>query len=91
LGPALRSLAEADFGVREWAGAVHVSERQLRRRVAERTGESPLVWLREQRLLKVRQLIDSGACTTLAAAGARCGLENPQYLYRLYRARFASG
>jgi methylphosphotriester-DNA--protein-cysteine methyltransferase len=47
------------------AGAVHVSERQLRRRVAERTGKSPLVWLRERRLLEVRRLIDSGTCTTL--------------------------
>jgi DNA-binding response OmpR family regulator len=91
LGPALHSLGDGEFGVREWAVAVHLSERQLRRRVAERTAQSPLVWLREQRLLRVRQLIDSGTCKTLAQAGARCGLGNPQYLYRLYRARFGSG
>lgn len=88
LEPALKSLADPEFGVREWAGAVHLSQRQLRRRVTDRTGQSPLAWLREQRLLRVRQLISSGTCKTLAEAGDRCGLENPQYLYRIYRARF---
>jgi len=44
--------------------------------------------LREQRLLRVRALIDAGECKTLAEAGARAGLDNPAYLYRLYRARF---
>lgn len=81
-------LTDPEFGVEDWARLVHLSPRQLRRRVAELCGQSPLVWLREQRLLKVRQLISSGQCKTLAEAGARSGLDNPTYLYRLYRARF---
>jgi AraC-like DNA-binding protein len=56
--------------------------------VADLTGQSPLVWLREQRLLRVRKLIGSRTCKTLAEAGARCGLDNPAYLYRIYWARF---
>lgn len=88
MAPAASNLSDPDFGVDEWARAVHLSPRQLRRRVAEICGLSPLAWLREQRLLQVRSLVSSGTCKTLAEAGARSGLENPAYLYRLYRARF---
>ncbi|HET8899943.1 MAG TPA: ATP-binding protein [Rhodanobacteraceae bacterium] len=82
------ALADAGFGVTVWAAAVHLSERQLRRRVTDLTAQSPQAWLRERRLQRVRELIKSGACKTLAEAGARCGLDNPSYLYRSYRARF---
>jgi len=88
LASALDCLADAEFSITDWAGRVHLSERQLRRRVNELTGQSPQTWLREQRLLRVRQLIRSGECRTLVEAGARCGLDNPAYLYRSYRARF---
>ena len=85
---ALNALADAGFGIPRWADRAHLSERQLRRRVNELTGQSPQTWLREQRLLRVRHLIRSGDCRTLAEAGARCGLDNAAYLYRSYRARF---
>jgi DNA-binding response OmpR family regulator len=88
LQAALTQLANPQFGVANWSSSVHLSDRQLRRRVTESTGQSPLVWLREQRLLQVRSLISSGQCATLAEAGAQVGLGNPGYLYRLYRARF---
>lgn len=88
LGIALGRLEHADFSIAEWAERAHLSERQLRRRVHELSGQSPQAWLREQRLLRVRHLLRSGACKTLAEAGARCGLDNPAYLYRSYRARF---
>lgn len=88
LGIALGRIEDADFSVVDWAGRAHLSERQLRRRINELTGQSPQGWLREQRLLRVRHLLRSGACKTLAEAGARCGLDNPAYLYRSYRARF---
>lgn len=88
LNLALERLGDADFGVAEWAAVAYLSDRQLRRRVSELTGLSPLHWLREQRLLRVRALISSGECQTLAAAGAQAGIDNPTYLYRLYRARF---
>lgn len=85
---ALQRLSAPDFGVSEWAQIVHLSDRQLRRRVTELTGLAPIVWLREQRLLRVRQQISDGSCATLAEAGLRNGFDNANYLYRLYRARF---
>lgn len=88
LAIAAQGLADATFAVTRWAAQAHLSERQLRRRVSELTGLSPQTWLREQRLLRVRQLLRSGACKTMAEAGARCGLDNPAWLYRSYRARF---
>ena len=84
----LSCLSDAAFSIAQWADRAHLSERQLRRRVNELTGLSPQIWLREQRLHRVRQLIRSGECRTLAEAGSRCGLDNPAYLYRSYRARF---
>ncbi len=88
MAPAVENLSNPDFGVDEWARSVHLSQRQLRRRVGELCGQSPLAWLREQRLLNVRKLISSGACQTLAEAGFQSGFDNPAYLYRLYRGRF---
>ena len=88
LAIALNGLGDPDFAIAGWAAQAHLSERQLRRRVGELTGQSPQTWLREQRLLRVRHLLRSGASKTLAEAGARCGLDNPAYLYRSYRARF---
>jgi len=88
LAVALHGLGDPAFAIPRWAAQVHLSERQLRRRVGELTGQSPQTWLREQRLLRVRHLLRSGACKTLAEAGARCGLDNPAWLYRSYRARF---
>src|SRR5690606_34050917 len=76
LQAALGALGDAGFGIGPWAERVHLSERQLRRRVNELTGQSPQTWLREQRLLRVRHLIRSGECRTLAEAGGRCGLDN---------------
>lgn len=84
-------MADPAFGVAEWSDAAHLSDRQLRRRVSELTGMSPIVWLRVQRLSSVRELISSGSCQTLAEAGRQCGFDNPSYLYRLYRAQFGEG
>ncbi|MEZ0471135.1 ATP-binding protein [Luteimonas salinilitoris] len=88
LSPALNALSDPDFSVGSWARQSYLSERQLRRRVIELTGQSPVAWLREQRLLRVRKLISDGTCRALSEAGAKVGLDNPGYLYRIYRARF---
>ncbi len=88
LAIALGGLGDPAFAIARWAMQAHLSERQLRRRVGELTGQSPQTWLREQRLLRVRHRLRSGASKTLAEAGARCGLDNPAWLYRSYRARF---
>lgn len=81
-------MADPAFGVAEWSEAAHLSDRQLRRRVTELTGLAPIIWIREQRLHKVRELISSGVCQTIADAGRQCGFDNPSYLYRLYRSQF---
>lgn len=85
---ALDNLPDAGFHVGDWAERAHLSARQLRRRVRELSGQAPQAWLREQRLQRVRQLLGSGHCKTLAEAGNQAGFDNPAYLYRSYRARF---
>lgn len=87
---ALTALSDRDFNVGNWARQSYLSERQLRRRVIELTGQSPVAWLREQRLLRVRRLISDGTCRTVSEAGGKAGLDNPSYLYRIYRARFGA-
>lgn len=88
LESAKQRLSDPEFGVPQWAEHAHLSDRQLRRRVADLTGMAPVAWLREQRLLRVHQLVSSASCRTLAEAGLRAGIHNAAYLYRLYRARF---
>lgn len=87
---ASENLADAGFGVNEWSERAHLSERQLRRRVTELTGQAPVAWLRHQRLQRVRRLVSEGRCRTLAEAGLASGFDNPSYLYRLYRAQFGA-
>lgn len=88
LAIALGRLDDATFGISDWATEAELSERQLRRRVNELSGQLPQVWLREQRLLQVRRLLRNGTCRTMAEAGLRAGMDNLAYLYRSYRARF---
>jgi len=88
LRTALSLLSDSDFTVSAWAARLHISDRQLRRKVVDATGSSPLPWLREQRLQRVRALVSNGECKTLMEAGSRSGMDNPAYLYRIYRARF---
>lgn len=83
-----RRLHDPEFGTTQWAEQAHLSERQLRRRVTELTGMAPVAWLREQRLVRVHQLVSRAECRTLAEAGLRAGIHNAGYLYRLYRSRF---
>lgn len=90
LRAALMQMHEPAFNIAEWAELVHLSGRQLRRRVKELTDQSPQHWLREQRLLRVHRLLREGRCKTLLQAGQQSGLENPSYLYRSYRARFGA-
>lgn len=85
---ARNKMVDPAFGVAEWSQAAHLSDRQLRRRITELTGMLLIVWLREQRLNKVRELISNGTFQTIAEAGRLCGFDNPSYLYRLYRAQF---
>ena len=85
LAPVDLALEDPEFDVQQWASAVHMSDRQLRRRVKQVTGSTPSRWLRERRLARVHELMHSGQCKTLAEAGHRCGIESPAYLYRIYK------
>lgn len=86
----LRWVYDPEFSVMVWASKACLSDRQLRRRVLDLTGLSPQIWVRERRIHNVHRLITTGKCRTLVEAGLNSGLENPNYLYRLYRERFGN-
>jgi transcriptional regulator GlxA family with amidase domain len=52
------SLAE-QLTVAQMAARAHMSERSFHRRFAERAGTSPLAWLRDQRIARARELLES--------------------------------
>ena len=45
--------------VAQMAARAHMSERSFHRRFTERTGTSPLAWLREQRIARAKELLES--------------------------------
>lgn len=78
-------LGEAGFGVEEMARALAYSRRQLLREVRRVTGESPSDLLRARRMERGRDLLESGAVSTVSEAAAQVGL-SAAYFSRTYTA-----
>jgi transcriptional regulator GlxA family with amidase domain len=70
------------------ADQLHLSERQLLRRLRELTGLSPQQYIAEMRLQKARGLLERGAFRTVAEAAYAAGFGHPKVFSRAYRARF---
>jgi len=78
-----RHLAADQFGVKEMAGHLALSPRQMRRTVRRLTGMAPSEFLREQRMEVAHELLVGGTYTTTAEVAAQVGL-TPAYFSRLY-------
>lgn len=85
---ALQKIGSADFSVTELAYQLHLSERNLRRKLKELTGLSPGDYLNEIRLQRARQFLDSGTYKTVAEVSYAIGLSTPKHFSRLFKARF---
>jgi transcriptional regulator GlxA family with amidase domain len=65
--------------VAQMARHVHMSERSFHRRFTDRTGTSPLAWLREQRIARAKELLENSTLPVEHIA-SRVGLGTPANL-----------
>ncbi len=82
------NLVESQFSVSQLALLLHISERQLFRRIKALTGLTPNGYIREVRLYEAKSLLESGTFATVASLSAAVGFNDPDYFSRLYKERF---
>ena len=80
-------MADPDFGVVELADAMHMSRRQLGRRLSALTGSPPSVLLRAVRLERARTLLEQDA-GTIAEIGYAVGFRRPARFSEQFREAF---
>ncbi len=68
--------------------AMNVSERQLYRIIKKSTGLTPLQFVREIRLKKAHQILESQQATTVAEVAHSVGFSNPFYFTKIFKTRF---
>jgi transcriptional regulator GlxA family with amidase domain len=67
---------------------MHLSRSQFYRRIKAYTGLTPHKYLREARLYKAKELLESADVATLAQLSAAVGFESPAYFARIFYERF---
>jgi signal transduction histidine kinase/CheY-like chemotaxis protein/streptogramin lyase len=83
---ALAGHADLSFGVRELAGRVAMSERQLQRKLRSLLGVTPAEYLRELRLQKSTVLLRKGEAPASVALGV--GFSSQSHFGACFKARF---
>ncbi len=84
----IQNISNADFGIKDLAGQTFLSERQLRRKVTEIAGISPLEFIRQIRLQKAKELLENRVYFSISEVSAAVGFNNPHYFARLFRKRY---
>ncbi|MEL7424078.1 MAG: response regulator [Bacteroidota bacterium] len=86
---AREALGKPTFNITFLAQELATSERQFYRRMKAATGLTPNEYLREIRLQRARELVESGELTSLKAVSEAVGFSTPTYFLKLYQERFA--
>ena len=84
----LKNIHNAYFGVAQLSDELKVSERTLHRNLKKETGLSPIQFIRELKLLHVREIVENNKFTSLQELALSVGLSNGTYLNQLYKERF---
>jgi signal transduction histidine kinase/DNA-binding response OmpR family regulator len=78
----------SDFKISDLAHRVHLSERHLRRKIQEASGMTASDYLREIRLQRARQLLESPARKSVAEIANAVGFASAGYFSKLFFERF---
>ena len=82
------NLDKNDFGVKDLAEHLNLSERQANRVLKKITGLSSLQFIREIKLQKAYKLLEARKYATIAEVSYAVGFENHSYFARLFSERF---
>ncbi len=83
-----QQLHNPQLNIQQLALQLHLSERQLYRKVRKETGKTPGEYLREQRLLKSWELLHQGKKETVAEIAYAVGFETPSYFTKVFKKKY---
>ncbi|WP_159437379.1 helix-turn-helix domain-containing protein [Hymenobacter daecheongensis] len=83
-----QAVPDPTFTVGQAAARMGLSERSLYRRFRELTGQTPYAYLREHRLTRAHELLQSGTARTLDEVAFAVGIEDVAYFARIFYRRF---
>ncbi|MEM1097099.1 MAG: helix-turn-helix domain-containing protein, partial [Bacteroidota bacterium] len=81
-------IGDAAFNVEALAAAMHVSKRQLYRRLQALTSESPAALVRRMRLERAQHLLEGRRHATVSEVAYAVGFNDAKHFSRLYRQQF---
>ena len=84
----IENISDPSFSINNLIDKAFLSERQLRRKIKELTGLSPLEFIRQIRLLQAKELLSKQAFNSVAEISAAVGFNNPHYFSRLFKNMF---
>lgn len=84
----LEHITDAHFTLDSAADMMHISKRQLQRRIKKYTGLTALDYIREIKLNQARHYLESGRFATVAEVSYSVGFEHTNYFSNLYLDRF---
>jgi len=84
----IENISDPSFSINNLIDKAFLSERQLRRKIKELTGLSPVEFIRQIRLLQAKELLSKQAFNSVAEISAAVGFNNPHYFSRLFKNMF---
>jgi len=84
----IEDISDPSFSINNLIDKAFLSERQLRRRIKELTGLSPVEFIRQIRLLQAKELLHKHAFNSVAEISVAVGFNNPHYFSRLFKNMF---
>ena len=81
-------MPDPTFTVAQAAHQLGLSERSFYRRFQELTGQTPYAYLRDHRLERARQLLETGGARSLEAVAFAVGIEDVAYFARIFYRRY---
>lgn len=85
---ATKQVGNTQFGILQLAADLHLSERQLRRKIKLKTGLTPNQYFRHIKLDVARQYLEAGRYETVAEVSHKVGFSNTHYFSQIYQKHF---
>ena len=84
----LENLVNTNFSLDWMANQLHISKRQLSRKVKKCTGLSPAAYLKEARLIKARSILEAKSIFSVKELSYAVGISNADYFGQQFKDRF---
>ncbi len=85
---ATKQVGNTQFGILQLAADLHLSERQLRRKIKLKTGLTPNQYFTHIKLEVARQYLEAGRYETVAEVSHKIGFSNTHYFSKIYQKHF---